>query len=393
MHPQNPAACALLAAFALAASAAAQVRFLGSTLIPPDARDMSGLKDELPGGTPHDRLGSMGSAIAYSGKGERYLMLADRGPNNGLDPYRCRWHEFDIHVAPGEAEPVRCTLVSTTLMSGPDGPYLGLSTLWSTDPLRQRRLDPEGIRVLPDGDVLISDEYGPIVALFERATGRRKHVFPMPKGFAVSKPSGDGALETTQNAEGRVSNHGFEGLALSPDGRRAFALLQAPLIQDGGRDGVNLRMLEIDLATDALRQVVVPLDKPKLVTCEVLAIDDHRFLMIERDGKAGPESACKRIVEIDIAGATDVSDRATLPAGALPPEIKPAARKVVLDMLSPGSGIDRASLPEKVEGLAFGPPLPSGERLLLITSDNDFRADQPTFVWAFALGESVFTTP
>ena len=34
-----------------------------------------------------------------------------------------------------------------------------------------------------------------------------------------------------------------------------------------------------------------------------------------------------------------------------------------------------ADFPEKIEGLAFGPDLPDGRHLLLVTNDNDFEAD------------------
>jgi hypothetical protein len=39
-------------------------------------------------------------------------------------------------------------------------------------------------------------------------------------------------------------------------------------------------------------------------------------------------------------------------------------------------------LPEKIEGMAFGPDLPDGRLLLLLTVDNDFRADVPIRVFA-----------
>jgi hypothetical protein len=42
-------------------------------------------------------------------------------------------------------------------------------------------------------------------------------------------------------------------------------------------------------------------------------------------------------------------------------------------------------LPEKFEGMTFGPDLPDGRRLLLITADNDFIASAPLRVYAFAL--------
>lgn len=54
-------------------------------------------------------------------------------------------------------------------------------------------------------------------------------------------------------------------------------------------------------------------------------------------------------------------------------------------MLDPAHGIAGKDCPEKFEGLAFGPDLPDGRRLLLVTADNDFIATAPFRVYAFAV--------
>ena len=55
---------ALVVALALAPAAPAKVVLLATGTVPGDATDLSGLKDTLPDGTPHNRLGAMGSGIA-----------------------------------------------------------------------------------------------------------------------------------------------------------------------------------------------------------------------------------------------------------------------------------------------------------------------------------------
>ena len=58
----------------------------------------------------------------------------------------------------------------------------------STNP-DNARLDPEGVRVSNDGkSVFISDEYGPYVYQFDRATGERIKTFELPASLAVSNP-------------------------------------------------------------------------------------------------------------------------------------------------------------------------------------------------------------
>ena len=70
-------------------------------------------------------------------------------------------------------------------------------------------------------------------------------------------------------------------------------MMQSPLIQDGAlsasgdRIGTNVRILEIDVASGATRELLYPLDSPAYGINEILAVNDHQFLVLERDGKGG----------------------------------------------------------------------------------------------------------
>src|SRR5262245_54933019 len=61
--------------------AEADVTFLGVGLVPGNASDLSGLTGNYADDPqfPKDRLGAFGSAIAYTGVGNRYAMVNDRG--------------------------------------------------------------------------------------------------------------------------------------------------------------------------------------------------------------------------------------------------------------------------------------------------------------------------
>jgi hypothetical protein len=122
---------------------------------------------------------------------------------------------------------------------------------------------------------------------------------------------------------------------------------------------------------------------------EILAINDHEFLVIERDGNAGAAAAFKKIFKIDIAAATnaatDIRAVAALPTTGLPTGVVPVSKVLFLDLLDPAFGLVGASFPEKIEGLAFGPDLPDGRHLLIVTNDNDFIPAQPNRFLAFAI--------
>src|SRR6185295_16161143 len=109
----NVTVVAMICLLCSAPLADGEVRLIGVASIPGDAKDLSGLREKLADGTPQDRLGSMGSAIAYTGAGHRFVMLDDRGPADGAVGFACRLHQFDIDVDPAAKPAVRATLVAT----------------------------------------------------------------------------------------------------------------------------------------------------------------------------------------------------------------------------------------------------------------------------------------
>ena len=93
------------------------------------------------------------------------------------------------------------------------------------------RFDPKSIRVSNDGkSVFISDEYGPYVRQFDRATGQQIKSFALPSNLNVANLSPNVATEISGNTSGRVANKGMEGLALTPDGKTLVGIMEAPLI-------------------------------------------------------------------------------------------------------------------------------------------------------------------
>jgi hypothetical protein len=371
----------------------ADIELLGVATVPGTATDRSGLEGQATDGTPLNRLGGHGSAIAYSGKGSEYWLLSDRGPKDGKVDFPCRVHRVDISVTPKGQPSVQVRLLETLLLTDEGGRRLtgALSAVESDDPRKNRRYDPEGLRVGADGTLFIAEEYGPLVDAFH-PRGQRLRSLPVPAAFRPLRLSRNPAEELPpHNSCGRQPNRGFEGLAISPDGQKLYAITQGPLIQDnaldtaGKRVGRFCRILEISLREGKTRQFAYPLDDPRYGVSEILAINDREFLVLERDGEAGPAARCKKIFRIDLRDATDISSVESLPSRELPAPLRPASKHLFLDLLDPRWGIVGEHCPEKFEGLAFGPDLPDGRRLLLVTVDNDFLPDQPLRVYAFAI--------
>jgi hypothetical protein len=171
-------------------------------------------------------------------------------------------------------------------------------------------------------------------------------------------------------------------LAISPDGKTLFGFMQSPLAQDGGDGGRANRIISIDLATGATKQYAYDnylSDKNKNYnSSEVLALNSHELLVLERDGKGlGDDSTAvlKRIYKIDLAGATDVSNLTGETA------LKNAAptKSLFLDILTTltSAGITAANVPAKLEGMAFGNDVTyngTTYHTLYVANDNDFVA-------------------
>jgi hypothetical protein len=395
----------LLSAQVASTLAATPIELVATGTSSGNSADRSQLHGKLEDGTPANRLGSWGSGIAYAGQDDLFVVMPDRGPNassynpavDNTTSYPARVQTFRITVNP-LAHSITLKLIETQLLIDEAGKVLrGLSSDHVPDQPsdfpENHRIDPEGVRVSNDRrHYYVSDEYGPSVFEFDAQTGRRTRVFSLPARFAVLHPAATGAAELAGNTSGRQANHGLEGLAITPDGRKLVAILQAPLLQDtvvdkrGERVGINVRLLTIDIESGKSHEYLYQLaDSQGHGVSEIVAVNSHEFLVLERDTKAGDKAACKSLFLIDLDDATDIGQIDVLPHAAAPAGIRPVAKHLFLDLLDPQYGLAGQTLPAKIEGLAFGPDLADGRHLLLISTDNDFQPLRPSRLFAFAI--------
>jgi hypothetical protein len=104
--------------------------------------------------------------------------------------------------------------------------------------------DPDGFVVHPkSGHFLVSDEYGPSLYEFNR-DGIRLRAFTTPANL-IPRNAASGIpnyASDSGNTAGKRTNRGFEGLAISPDGAYAYAMLQSAMLDEGGGSGVCNRI-------------------------------------------------------------------------------------------------------------------------------------------------------
>jgi hypothetical protein len=400
-------------AFVLTVGAAPPgIALIGKGTVSGSALDKSGLTGNIcQAGVPANCVpkaifGGFGSDIAYTGHDDVFISAPDRGPFDGLTdvPYLDRFYFLHITTDVGAPFPnIRTTLLDTRFFKNEFGEnFVGAAGSFDLNSeLGTLRLDPEGIRAGYSGNFYISDEYGPYLFEFNRQGHLlRRHALP-PK-FFIANPSADPNAELTGNTSGRQANRGMEGLAISPDGTTLFGMMQNALLQDNGlvpnttnRLGLNGRIVQFNLLSGETKEYVYVLDAigNGTGTCEILAINDHEFLVVERDNRSNlqnPPTAPvrKKIYKIDIANATDVSNRTGLPASGLPAGVNPVTKTLFIDLLDTSFGL-ASTIAEKIEGLAWGPDLPDGRHVLYVISDNDLNPNLATQIYAFAVDSSV----
>lgn len=169
------------------------------------------------------RLGFF-SDIYYDPNRNEWWGLSDRGPGGGTLEYDTRVQRFTIDINKDTGTFSNFHVVQTVKFTNAGSPFNGLAP--NPANVLGNALDPEGFVVHPTtGHLFVSDEYGPSVYEFNR-NGQLVKSFTTPANLIprdasnVPNYAGD-----TGNVAGKRTNRGFEGLAISPDGKYVYAIL------------------------------------------------------------------------------------------------------------------------------------------------------------------------
>jgi Esterase-like activity of phytase len=382
--------------------------------------DLSGLDGVLENGAPANLLGGLGSGLAWAGV-TTFLGLPDRGPNavvfdalvDNTVTYIPRFHTIKMNLDKNKGAGLPFTLTpklkDTTLLYSSDPLVYGTGAALAVGPgapdqnrkhkfyfsgrsdnfdpsrnsgnPRDARLDTESIRISNNGNrVYISDEYGPCVYEFDRWSGERTRAFKLPDNLFVTNLQPIGTDEIIGNTSGRTANKGMEGLAITPDGKTLVGIMQAALIQDnllGGPAKKLLRIVNIDINSGKTQEYAYLLTTGSGVS-DIVALNQHEFLVDERDGDGrGSDTAAKvkQIFKIDLKNAVDITDLdgTTAATFAVP-------KFLFLDVVAVlgANGITPDQVPAKLEGLALGADVKNGRtklHTLWLANDNDFLQD------------------
>lgn len=283
-------------------------------------------------------------------------------------------------------------------------------------------IDPEGLARMRDGSFFICDEYGPFIYKFN-SNAVLELTFKPPEAWipkvGPTYPRTNNFTAVTGPDSGRKNNRGIEAIGITPDERTLFALLQAPLVQDGGEDNGSryIRLLVFDVARGSPRENQLVAEyvyeltlngnaggTRQTITSELVALNSHQLLVLDRDQRgrnSGSTSAFvyKKVVLVDTLGATNIlgsgydlelgaAGQISFPLNGLPASVRAVTRQDFVDLLNTtqlsryglnlNAGLpDTNTLVEKWEGMTLVPMNDTNfpnDHLLLVGCDNDFGA-------------------
>lgn len=388
-------------------STAYAVDFVNSISIPGNTPDLT--PNAGVGGANINRLGFF-SDLYYDRHQNVYYGLSDRGPGGGVLTYNTRVQKFSLDVDPNTGAISNFQLLATIPFTNSNNNYNGLNpqVLNGDKSILGLSFDPEGFVVAPNGNFYVSDEYGPSLYEFTsggeflRAFTTPDNIIPKENGTA-NYVNGRPTITT-----GRQDNRGFEGVAMSPDGTKLYGMLQDPLVNEGSPDGrfsQNLRIIEFDTTTgQSTAQYIYQLESLTDINTRVpsntfnanaqgrnigisaiIALNSEEFLVLERDNRGfGVEDplaaipvASKRVYQISLSGATDVSSISLAGTNTLPGGVNPV-NKSGTPFIDVATALQNAGviIPEKLEGLTIGPRLNDGSYMVLLGTDNDYSVTQ-----------------
>lgn len=333
--------------------------------------------------------------MKYKGTTVGGLSGIDRDPRTGTwfmvsddrwryDPARFYYGRLDIDTATGAFDGVRISGVST--LTRRDGsPYPGYGKPESADP-ETIRYDQRTRRVLwgsegdrPDethADIAVSD----LSIRWAGRDGRFRGSLPVPAN-----------LKQTGEERGPRRNFGFEALTFTPGAIAAMA--EGPRYEDGDpptvEHGAVNRLTLWSRAGEVRAQYAYPVDRlpeaprPPDGTAdsgvsEILSIDDHRYLALERTWLQGVGYKVK-LYEFDTRGASNVLNDDSLADGERGARYRPVSKRLVADL-------GRYAAPvQNLESMGWGPRLRTGECTLVVGSDDNFSDEEVTQFLAFGV--------
>jgi glycerophosphoryl diester phosphodiesterase len=165
-------------------------------------------------------------------------------------------------------------------------------------------IDPESLQRGPNGDLWIGEEFGPWILHFDAAGVLLDAPYAVPGSLLASPIAG--TLQSPNNpflgtnAPSQPNSRGFEAMSISPDGRHLYATLEGATVSDPDTSRRNVLEFSIDHRRFTGRTWWYHTEQPSNMVADMWALDQHRMVLIERDGGSGLNALFRSVYVIDL---------------------------------------------------------------------------------------------
>ncbi len=312
------------------------------------------------------------SGIDYDAENDSYIAISDDRAQLGP----ARFYDLTIDLSDGVLEDGDVTFTKMTEILDANG-----------EPFPFAGVDPEAIRLAPFPGILYWTSEGdanngvaPFVRVMTR-DGEPLDEFGLPTKYF---PTGDSGIR---------NNLAFESLTFGFDQASLITATENALVQDGPTASVDngslVRVLKLDrISGEPVAEYIYPTEPVAAESIpagtfntnglvELLTVSPTRMLAVERSFSVGVGNSIKLFLT-NTRYATNVIKRNSVANQ----KIKVMRKALILDLADLGITLDN------IEGITFGPELPSGEKTLILVSDNNFNPNgQFTQFLAFKIVE------
>jgi len=166
-------------------------------------------------------------------------------------------------------------------------------------------LDIESFRQDADGNLWFGEEFGPFLVKTDPTGKVLRSEIPLP---GVQSPNSPYLGNATPNLG---SSKGYEGMAIDAAGKTLFTLLEGTV--DGDPSG-SLRINAFDIETEQFTgaQWLYALDPQGTNIGDMTAVNDHQFLVIERNGTQEPRFKKIYLIDLDVVDAAGFVEKTEL---------------------------------------------------------------------------------
>jgi len=237
-----------------------------------------------------------GFSALIEAENDSYFILSDNGfgrRNNSSDYILSIYHVYpDFRTASGGSGSIRIDNIIE--LSDPSN-LLGYQATREDDRrLTGADLDPESFRRIADGSFWVGEEFHPSLLHFDAGGRLLAPPYRLNGLSSVDNPSGEPAT--------LPRSRGFEGMAVSADGKRLYPMLEGTL--KGSEPGLNIYSFDIEKQQFLNSHASQPdfryrLEPGATAIGDFTLFSETGGLIIERDSAEGNSARIKRVYRVD----------------------------------------------------------------------------------------------